>query len=45
MINSDQQGYIQQRNIAFNSSDVLDYAENLQLEAAILFLDFKKAFC
>lgn len=47
IIHLDQQGYIQNRFIGYNLrqiQDVIDYAEDLQLEGAILFLDFRKAF-
>lgn len=40
-------GLFQNRNICFNIrqiQDIIDYAEILNLEGAILFLDFKKAF-
>ena len=47
IINLDQQGYIKNRNISFNIrqiQDVIDYSENLNLDGAILFLDFRKAY-
>lgn len=47
IIHTDQQGYIKERNIAYNIrqiQDVIDYANILNLEGAVLFLDFKKAF-
>ena len=47
IIHLDQQGYIKGRNIAFNIrqiQDIIDHAEKLDLEGAIMFLDFKKAF-
>ena len=43
----DQQGYIKNRLIGFNIrqiQDIIDYSDYLNLDAAILFLDFKKAF-
>ena len=43
----DQQGYLKNRNICFNIrqiQDIIDYAEYFQIEASILFLDFRKAF-
>ena len=47
IINADQTGYIKNRYIGFNLrqiQDVIDYAENFNIEGAILFLDFSKAF-
>ena len=47
IIHLDQQGYIKGRNIAFNIrqiQDIIDHAEKLDLEGAIMFLDFKQAF-
>ena len=47
IISLDQQGYIKNRYIGYNIrqiQDVIDYAETLDIEGAILFLDFKKAF-
>jgi hypothetical protein len=47
IISQDQQGYIKNRNISFNIrqiEDIIDYTELFDLDGAILFLDFKKAF-
>ena len=47
LISTDQQGYIKGRFIGFNIrqiQDVIDYADELDSEGAILFLDFRKAF-
>ena len=47
IINSDQQGYVKNRYIGYNIrqiQDIIDYAENFNIEGAILFLDFSKAF-
>ena len=47
IINSDQNGYIKNRYIGYNIrqiQDIIDYADNLNIEGAILFLDFSKAF-
>jgi hypothetical protein len=47
IINSDQNGYIKNRYIGFNIrqiQDIIDYADKLNVEGAILFLDFSKAF-
>ena len=47
IINTDQNGYIKGRNIAYNIrliQDVVNYFENDNIEGAILFLDFQKAF-
>ena len=47
LIHTDQNGYIKGRNIAYNIrliQDVIDYFENDNMEGAILFLDFQKAF-
>ena len=47
IISMDQQGYLKNRNICFNIrqiQDIIDYAEYFQIEASILFLDFRKAF-
>ena len=47
IINLDQQGYIKNRNISFNIrqiQDVIDYSQNLNIDGAILFLDFRKAY-
>ena len=47
LIHTDQNGYIKGRNIAYNIrliQDVINYFENDNIEGAILFLDFQKAF-
>ena len=47
LISTDQQGYIKGRFIGFNIrqiQDIIDYADELDSEGAILFLDFRKAF-
>ena len=47
IISQDQQGYVKNRNICFNIrqiEDVIDYADIFDIEGAVLFLDFKKAF-
>ena len=47
IINFDQQGYIKNRNIAFNIrqiQDIIDHADNFNIDGIILFLDFRKAF-
>ena len=47
IINEDQQGYIKGRFIGNNIrqiSDIIDYCETNQINGALLFLDFKKAF-
>ena len=47
IINLDQQGYLKNRNIAFNIrqiQDVIDYIETFNIDGVILFLDFRKAF-
>jgi exonuclease III len=47
LISYDQQGYIKGRYIGYNIrqiQDILDYSELLNLDGAMLFLDFKKAF-
>ena len=47
IISTDQNGYVKGRNIAYNIrliQDVIDYFENENIEGAILFLDFQKAF-
>jgi hypothetical protein len=44
---SDQNGYIKNRYIGFNIrqiQDIIDYADKFNVEGAILFLDFSKAF-
>ena len=47
LISPDQQGYIKGRYIGYNIrqiQDIIDYADLLEINGAILFLDFKKAF-
>ena len=47
IVSLDQQGYIKNRFIGYNIrqiKDIIDYAELLQIDGAIMFLDFKKAF-
>ena len=47
IINSDQNGYIKNRYIGFNIrqiQDIIEYADKFNVEGAILFLDFWKAF-
>ena len=47
LIHTDQNGYIKGRNIGYNIrliQDVFEYFENDNIEGAILFLDFNKAF-
>ena len=47
IINSDQNGYIKNRYMGFNIrqiQDIIDYADKFNVEGAILFLDFSKAF-
>ena len=47
IINADQTGYIKNRFIGFNLrqiQDVIDYADKFNIEGAILFIDFSKAF-
>ena len=47
IINMDQQGYIKNRFIGYNIrqiQDIIDYSEQLNIDGALLFLDFKKAF-
>ena len=47
IINFDQQGYLKNRNIAFNIrqiQDVIDFTDNFNIDGIILFLDFRKAF-
>jgi hypothetical protein len=44
---SDQKGYVKNRYIGFNIrqiQDVIDHSEKFNIERAILFLDFTKAF-
>ena len=47
IINNDQTGYIKKRFIGFNLrqiQDVIDYTESYNIEGAIVFIDFTKAF-
>ena len=47
IINTDQNGYIKGRNIAYNIrliQDVINYFEEDNIEGAVVFLDFQKAF-
>ena len=47
IIHSDQKGYFKNRYIGFNIrqiQDVIDHSEKFNIEGAILFLDFTKAF-
>ena len=47
IVHLDQQGYIKNRFIGYNLrqiQDIIDYTDSLQLEGAILFIDFRKAF-
>lgn len=47
IINADQTGYIRNRYIGFNLrqiQDIIDYADRFNVEGAILFIDFSKAF-
>ena len=47
IISMDQQGYLKNRYIGYNIrqiQDIIDYTEKLDIEGAILFLDFRKAF-
>lgn len=47
IIHSDQKGYVKNRYIGFNVrqiQDVIDYCEKFNVDGAILFLDFTKAF-
>ena len=47
IINTDQTGYIKKRFIGFNLrqiQDIIDYADKFNVEGAILFIDFSKAF-
>ena len=47
IIHSDQKGYVKNRYIGFNIrqiQDVIDHSEKFNIEGAILFLDFTKAF-
>jgi hypothetical protein len=47
IIDTDQKGYVKNRYIGFNIQqiqDVIDHSEKFNIEGAILFLDFTKAF-
>lgn len=47
IISLDQQGYIKNRFIGFNIrqiQDIIDYTDIFEIDGAILFLDFRKAF-
>ena len=47
LISTDQNGYIQRRNIAYNIrliQDLIEYFKNDNIEGAIIFLDFQKTF-
>jgi hypothetical protein len=47
IVNNDQTGYIKNRFIGFNHrqiQDIIDFAESYNVEGAIVFVDFKKAF-
>ena len=47
IINGDQSGYIKNRYIGLNIrliEDIIEYSDKLEIDSAILFLDFKKAF-
>ncbi|XP_071138839.1 uncharacterized protein [Mytilus edulis] len=47
IIHSDQNGYIKNRYIGFNIrqiQDIIDHAEYFNIEGALLFIDFSKAF-
>jgi hypothetical protein len=47
IVNNDQTGYIKNRFIGFNHrqiQDIIDFAESYNVEGAIVFIDFKKAF-
>ena len=47
IIHSDQTGYIKNRYIGFNVrqiQDIIDHAEKFNVEGAVLFVDFSKAF-
>lgn len=47
IVSLDQQGYIKNRFIGYNLrqiQDIIDYTELLELDGAIIFLDFRKAF-
>jgi hypothetical protein len=47
IVNNDQTGYIKNRFIDFNHrqiQDIIDFAESYNVEGAVVFVDFKKAF-
>ena len=47
IVSTDQNGFIKGRNISYNIrliQDIIDYAEKFEVNGAILFLDFAKAF-
>lgn len=47
IIHSDQNGYIKNRYIGFNIrqiQDIIDHTDKYNIEGAVLFLDFSKAF-
>ena len=47
IISTDQQGYVKNRFIGYNLrqiQDIIDYADEVQSESAIIFLDFRKAY-
>lgn len=47
IIHSDQSGYVKNRFIGFNIrqiQDIIDYSDKFNVDGAILFLDFSKAF-
>ena len=47
IINSDQNGYVKNRYIGFNIrqiQDIIDYSETFNIDGALLFIDFSKAF-
>ena len=47
IVSTDQNGYIKNRFIGFNIrqiQDIIDYAEDINLDGILLFLDFQKAF-
>ena len=46
IISMDQQGYLKNRYIGYNIrqiQDIIDYTDHLNIEGAILFLNFRKA--
>ena len=47
IVSTDQNGFIKGRNISYNIrliQDIIDYAEKFEVNGAVLFLDFAKAF-